>query len=130
MLGKRKRDHTAVPRQSLREINDDEVTNVDASDLFRQYFETQFEPLPQESSATHASSTDEDEAEGDSQSETSQWSGFTDSDTSVGGIRVIEHTVVSRVPAEIRASEGKYFMVRHRQARNESSQTEIHNDRA
>jgi hypothetical protein len=116
MLGKRKRDHAAVLRQSLWEINDEEVTNADASDLFRQYFEAQFEPLPQESSATHASSADEDEAEGDSQSETSQWSGFTDSDTSVGDVRVIEHTVISRVPAETRASEGKYFMVRQRQA--------------
>lgn len=113
MLGKRKRDHAAVLRQSLREIEDEEATNIaNASDLFKQYFEAQFEPLPQESLVTRASSADEDEAEGDGRSATSDWSGFTDHDASVEDVRVIKHTVVSKATAELGASESKYFMVR------------------
>jgi hypothetical protein len=132
MLGKRKRDYAGVPRQSWQGSEDEESTNVgNASDLFRKYFEAQFEPLPQESLKTRAYSADEDEdeAEADSQSEASEWSGFTDNETSVEDVRVIEHTVVSNVTGESGASEGKYFMVRPDQ-HGEGSRTEFRNARA
>jgi hypothetical protein len=113
MLGKRKRDHAAVPRKSLQEIEFEEAANTtNGTDLFRQYFEAKFEPLPQETLIVQAANADEDEVGDDSQSEASDWSGFTEKDTGVEEVRVIEHTVVSEVTAESGASEGKYFMVR------------------
>jgi hypothetical protein len=113
MLGKRKRDHATVPRQSLHESEGEKATNItNKADLFRQYFEAQFEPLPQESSLSRTTHGDEDKVGDESRSETSDWSGFTENDTSVEEVRVIEHTAVSEVTAESGASEGKYFMVR------------------
>jgi hypothetical protein len=113
MLGKRKRDHAAVPRQSLHEVEAEEVTRTsNALDLFKQYFEAKFEPLLQEPCLQQASSADEDGFEEEGQSETSDWSGFAENDTRVDEVRVIEHTVVSGATAEPGASEGKYFMVR------------------
>lgn len=130
MLGKRKRDYAGVLRQSWQGSEDEEATNVgNASDLFRKYFEAQFEPLPQESLQTRAYSADEDEAEADSQSEASEWSGFTDNETRVEDVHVIEHTVVSDVTGESGASEGKYFMVRPNQ-HGKGSRTEFRNARA
>ena len=111
MLGKRKRDHAAVPRQSLHEIEVDEATNTtNATDLFKQYFEAKFEPLPQEPPLPLASTADGDNSEDESQSETSDWRGFIEDDTSVEEVRVIEHTVTSDETAESRTSEGKFFM--------------------
>jgi hypothetical protein len=112
MLGKRKRDHAAVPRQSLHAAEAEEVTNTsNALDLFKQYFEAKFEPLFQEPDLQQASSADEDGFEEEGQSETSDWSGFAENDTRVDEVQVIEHTVVSGATAESGASEGKYFMV-------------------
>ena len=113
MLGKRKRDHAAVPRQSLHEVEVEEVTNTsNALDLFKQYFEAKFEPLLQEPVLQKASSADEDGFEEEGQSEASDWGGFAENDTRVDEVRVIEHAVVSEAMAESGASEGKYFMVR------------------
>jgi hypothetical protein len=113
MLGKRKRDHAAVPRQSLHEVEAEEVTRTsNALDLFKQYFEAKFEPLLQEPCLQQVSSADEDGFEEEGQSEASDWSGFAENDTRVDEVRVIEHTVVSTAAAESGASEGKYFMVR------------------
>jgi hypothetical protein len=113
MLCKRKRDHAAVPRQSLHEAEAEEVTNTSNTlDLFKQYFEAKFEPLLQEPDLQQASSANEDGFEEEGQSETSDWSGFAENDTRVDEVRVIEHTVVSGAMAESGASEGKYFMVR------------------
>jgi len=113
MLGKRKRGHAAVPRQSLHDVEAEEVTNTsNALDLFKQYFEAKFEPLLQEPGLQQASSTDEDGFEEKGQSETSDWSGLTENDTGVDEVQVIEHTVVSGATAEPGASEGKSFMVR------------------
>jgi hypothetical protein len=112
MLGKRKRDHAAVPRLSLHEIDAEDATNItNAADRFKQYFEAKFEPLPHQPSVAGASSVDENGVENDSQSETSDWSGFRDDDTSVEEVRVIEHIVVSEVTADSGAVKGKYFMV-------------------
>ena len=113
MLGKRKRDHAAVPRKSLHEIEVGEATNtVNTTDMFREYFEAKFEPLPPETPLPRKSIAEEDELEDESLSETSDWSGFTENDTRVEEVRVIEHAVVTEASAELGASEGKYFMVR------------------
>ena len=113
MLGKRKRDHAAIPRESLHEIEVHEATKpVLVTDLFRQYFEAKFEPLPPETSLPRKSIADEDELEKESLSETSDWSGFTDNDISVEEVPVVEHAVVPEASAESGALEGKYFMVR------------------
>ena len=113
MLGKRKRDHAAVPRQLLHDVGVEEVTNTpNALGLFRQYFEAKFEPLLQEPVLQQASSADEDGFEEEDQSETSDWSGFAENDTRVDEVQVIEHMVVSGTTAESGASEGKYYMVR------------------
>jgi hypothetical protein len=113
MLGKRKRDHAAVPRQSLHEVGVEEVTSTsNALDLFKQYFEAKFEPLVEEPAFQQASSADEDGFAEEGQSETSDWSGFAENDTRVDEVQVIEHAVVSEATAESGASEGKYFMVR------------------
>jgi len=113
MLGKRKRDHAAVPRQLLHGAEAEEVTNTsNALDLFKQYFEAKFEPLLEEPDLQQASSADEDGFEEEGQSETSDWSGFAENDIRVDEVRVIEHTAVSGTRAESGASEGKYFMVR------------------
>ena len=115
MLGKRKRDHAAVPRQSLHEVEAEEVTKTsNALDLFKQYFEAKFEPLLQEPVLQQASSTDEDEDgfEEEDQSEASSWSGFAENDASVDKVLLVEHTVVSGATAESGASEDKHYMVR------------------
>jgi hypothetical protein len=119
MLGKRKRDHAAIPRQSLHEVEVEEVTNTsNALDLFKQYFEAKFEPLLEEPLLQQASSAGKDEGgfeeEEDGQSETSDWSGFAENDTVVDEVLVTEHAAVSGATAESGASEGKYYMVRSR----------------
>ena len=113
MLGKRKRDHAVVSRQSLHGIEFEEAPNTTkATDLFKQYFEAKFEPLPKVPSLLHSSSTEEDGFEVDSQSETSGWSGFTENQTSVDEVQVVEHKAISEETAESGALEGKHFMVR------------------
>lgn len=114
MLGKRKREHAAVPRQSVHQPQVQEGQNAaDRAELFRQYFEAKFQPLPQEFLVTHASNADEDEAESGYQSDTSDWSGITENEADIEEVRVIKHTVVSDVTPQSGASEGKYFLVCH-----------------
>lgn len=113
MLGKRKRDHVAVPRPSLHEVEVEKAANAtNTADLFRQHFETHFEPLPQELSLPREPPAQEDELEHEALSETSDWSGIAENDNSVEKVQVIEHTAVCEVTGESGDPEGKYFMVR------------------
>lgn len=114
MLGKRKRDHGAVPRRLLEERREEPTTErPDVPDLFRQYFEQRFAPLPQLTPAREQPLSGELEPDQGSQSEESDWSGVSENDTAVRRVEVIEHELVPQVTSEAeQASEGKAFMVR------------------
>lgn len=119
MLGKRKRDVTVVKRPLQTRSAIDEHTSQpqsDAREVFKHYFEAQFEPLTDLALST--SSLTESKADGDQQdrsdgeSETSQWSGIVDAETASGAVEVTKHELVTESEdASIDSTEVKTFMV-------------------
>ena len=114
MLGKRKREHAAVPRNALHEHSIIEPGgNPDVPDVFRKYFEEQFEPLPELPSLQQPLHADEDGSE-ESEPESTDWNGISETETGVDAVEIIEHETIQTFSSESgETSEGKYFMVRN-----------------
>lgn len=130
MLGKRKREVAVAPRRRERISTDDEnptpTTSADASqDLFRKYFESAFEPLP-ESKMKPSSHPEGDESESEGEdledenseatSEESAWEGLSDAgqqDAEV--VVVVEHNATAQDAEELDSRKRQYksFMVSH-----------------
>lgn len=120
MLGKRKRDTQVVSKPKIAGENHESAAApaANTNDIFRQYFEAQFAPLP-EQSAVDATEEDEDDSEGSGdESNASEWSGISDTEERITVVEVIDH--LSRTPDEddeFHRARQKAFMVSAFQAR-------------
>jgi hypothetical protein len=107
MSRKRKRDATVV-RRNVGELERSSI--VDGHDVFRQYFESRFEPLPESKPTTTLNESVESESE---PSDESDWSGFSDNDRSSPVAQVIDHSEGAVTEnGTSRSAEYKSFMVR------------------
>lgn len=92
LLGKRKREVAVVSRETKRSVSaSPPPAPVDAQDLLRQYFESQFEPIEQpkptqESESEDSSAPDTEDEEG------SDWDGISDGDGKPAEPEVVDHT--------------------------------------
>lgn len=119
MLGKRKREVNVVSRSKI-DSEDSKFqgsATTDLTDIFRQYFEARFAPLPNQHVDVGAGEGDEDSEENNAGSETesnaSEWSGISTTEEPVTVIEVVDHA--SRTVAEddeIHRARQKAFMVR------------------
>jgi hypothetical protein len=88
MIGKRKRDAQVVAR--LERTAEQNTAPAHASDLFRQYFESQFEPLQELSTNVNESvQSDEDDYVSSEGASLSDWEGLS-GDESIPQVEVIE----------------------------------------
>lgn len=124
MLGKRKRDTQVVSRRKVDAVESESTAKpiTNTNEIFRQYFEAQFAPLPEQQNSD-ISSRDEHESEAEDSasedgSETSEWSGISDATRSqpvaVVEVNVIDHS--SKLPEEddeFHRARQKAFMVRY-----------------
>ncbi|KAJ9299395.1 hypothetical protein DTO271G3_3017 [Paecilomyces variotii] len=103
MPGKRKRETATVSRNDVAETAEarsEDTTAGDAHDIFRRYFESQFEPLdlqPVKSARTaesEASESEEEEQEDDGSDEESgsEWDGISDAEGNGTKVEVVEYT--------------------------------------
>jgi hypothetical protein len=98
MVGKRKRDTSVVSRSTAAEEEDSAPANTDAAahDVFRRYFEAQFQPLElpggpvsQDTESKEEDDDDEDETE---ESDTgSEWGGISEAEDANDLVEVVEH---------------------------------------
>jgi len=118
VLGKRKREVAVVTRQRERTSDDSEPAPAAASDvdqdIFRKYFESTFEPLPESHIATSSLSDEEEEDDNDeieSAQEESSWEGLSDVENTHASVEIVEHrTLEEREDAESRRQQYKTFM--------------------
>jgi hypothetical protein len=116
MIGKRKREAVAVSRSTRQDA--DEGGNLDGSDVFRKYFESMFEPLPEVQARSEGES---ESSQGDLSDEKSDWEGFSERSASPPIVQVIEHNLESAADANTRSSsEYKAFMVSLAQLRSKA----------
>lgn len=122
MLGKRKREVAVATRQSQRTHEEESPPAPDDGerDVFRKYFESTFEPLPE--SQTAVPSFREDEAEEDvvGAEEESEWEGLSDTDAESAQPSATVEVVVHQTSLagreededELQRARYKTFMVR------------------
>ena len=116
MVGKRKRDASVVSRSTKTEEQDTSIptTPTDVShDLFRKFFESQFEPLDVpggQVSREPESEEDNDDGESEeSEGDDSEWDGITGDE---GKVEVVEHQDSStRADGPLDKKARKAFMV-------------------
>lgn len=103
MIGKRKRDTSVVSRSTKAE-DEDTPTTTDVSsphDVFRRYFEAQFQPLElpggpvagntEDKESAEDEDEDEDESADSDSDSGSEWSGISETKTGSNKVEVIEH---------------------------------------
>lgn len=136
MIGKRKRETIVVRRETKEKSPVEDVKSGDyPHDLFRKYFEAQFDPLPESQSRKtivvensqedddeiELSQNDDDEAEDeqddtdDGLSEASEWSGISEQVTNVPVVEVVDYghrADSSETDPNLKALQ-KAFMVRN-----------------
>ena len=108
MLGKRKRTVMPMRHSEIEEISENQK---DHRQLFRQYFESRFEPLS-ETEVPTPSLIEESDLE-DSESEEPEWQGFSEEgQRSSPSIEVVEHgnPSMSDGSDDVSRSEAKSFM--------------------
>lgn len=103
MLGKRKRDTQVVSRRKIHAEDHERTTEpvTNTNDIFRQYFEAQFEPLPEQqesdSTAEEENASEDGDIVSEVDSDTSEWSGISETiniePVAVVEVKVIDHTV-------------------------------------
>ncbi|KIW20166.1 hypothetical protein PV08_00741 [Exophiala spinifera] len=126
MLGKRKREIAVAPRRRPRISTGDEdsnpTTSADAShDVFRKYFESAFEPLPDSKTAAslHSEGDDGSGSEGagaspagdednNSMSEESAWEGLSDTDQQDEEVVVVEHNSIAQDLQDLESHKEQY----------------------
>ncbi|KAJ6164430.1 hypothetical protein N7470_003102 [Penicillium chermesinum] len=94
MAGKRKRE-TTVASKPTDEKDASPEPSSNAQDVFRKYFEAQFEPLDIASSRPDKSDSDKEEERGNEsdmdESGDSDWDGLSEDEESEGQVEVVEH---------------------------------------
>lgn len=118
MLGKRKRDITVIQRSlQSRSAPEERVSQPqsDAHEVFRRYFEAQFEPLAELAlPQTFVNEEEDQQGQSDDESEESTWDGVSDADIASDAVQVIKHGLVAELDdATIDSTELKTFMVSH-----------------
>ncbi|KAG9232243.1 hypothetical protein BJ875DRAFT_90364 [Amylocarpus encephaloides] len=106
MLGKRKRQTKAISGSEVRSSrSDSSASDVDAPEIFRRHFETQFTPLPniEKPAVVEEELEEEDESESES-----AWGGISEEDQNA--IEVVEHADVHTRMAAVSKEELKSFM--------------------
>ena len=116
MLGKRKREVAVAtrPSQPTPAGNATTTTLSDAErEIFRQYFESSFEPLPAAGRQAPPLIGDGEDASGDNSETESEWEGLSDPAEERATVEVIEHRVVENGgdDAEEQRQQYKLFMV-------------------
>jgi hypothetical protein len=105
-LGKRKRPAPEVTKDcGGKEREDSGSPELDAQEIFRRHFETQFKPLPAAQKAVKVV----DEAPEDESEEESDWDGISDAEENA--VQVVEHTETHSRMAAMSKEELKAFMV-------------------
>ncbi|KIW26675.1 uncharacterized protein PV07_06490 [Cladophialophora immunda] len=119
MLGKRKRDVGVATRHRLRSPDDrdgDQAVAIPFAgdrDIFRKYFESTFEPLPETETTTlppQETGGEDDGQEGDAEcaEEESEWGGLSDSELEDAAIEIVEHRAASDLAEEAGARRQHY----------------------
>jgi hypothetical protein len=117
MVGKRKREAAVVSRSTKTKEASPPPAN-DAHDIFRKYFEAQFEPIeadvPSKRDAEESGSEDEDNIEDDEDisEPDSNWDGVSDESDEDNVVEVVEHKDAS-FDGLMDKKARKAFMVSH-----------------
>lgn len=119
MVGKRKRDTSVVSRSTAAEEEDNPPATSDAAahDVFRRYFEAQFQPLELQGgpvsrdteSEEGVDDNKEDEAEGSGSG--SEWGGISEPEDENNKVEVVEHKDSSSADDMVDKKARKAFMV-------------------
>ncbi|RMJ28423.1 hypothetical protein PHISP_00728 [Aspergillus sp. HF37] len=98
MVGKRKRDTSVVPRSTAAEEEGSPPANTDAAahDVFRRYFEAQFQPLelpggPVSQDTENKEEDDDNEDETEESDTGSEWGGISEEEDANNQVEVVEH---------------------------------------
>jgi hypothetical protein len=105
MLGKRKRRTPDIPKGDRDESGESDASGLDAQEIFRRHFETQFTPLP----AVQKSLKPVAEESADESEEGSDWEGISEDEQNA--VQVVEHTEAHARTAAMSKEELKSFMV-------------------
>lgn len=117
MIGKRKRDTSVVPRSTTVDEEEPTPTTADSSahDVFRRYFEAQFQPLelpggpvPREAEIEEDEDEDDESEESDSGSE---WGGVSEPEDGDNNVEVVEHDSSNNSADIMDKKARKAFMV-------------------
>lgn len=93
MPGKRKRDTAVVSRDAGSDTDDTPTAAADAShDIFRQFFESKFQPLDPVQDRKPAVAQEENTDEDSEEESEPEWQGITDEDEDEPQVEVVEHT--------------------------------------
>lgn len=118
MIGKRKRDTSVVPRSTT--VEDEEVSppppDTSAQDVFRKFFEAQFQPLevPKRQATDTDASEEEDEDEDDESEDGdtgSEWDGLSGDEGASNAVEVISYADSAKTEAPLDKKARKAFMV-------------------
>jgi hypothetical protein len=112
MPGKRKRETAVLSRDSEAESHGDSKPPSGAShDLFRQFFESRFQPLDPPS-INDDDGAEEESVEEDSENESElEWEGISDNDDEVEKVEVVEYTDACDASDSLDKHIRKAFMV-------------------
>lgn len=99
MVGKRKRDTSVVSRSTATEEEDSAPANTDAAahDVFRRYFEAQFQPLElpggpvSQDTENKEKEDDSNEDESEESDIGSEWGGISEAEDANDQVEVVEH---------------------------------------
>lgn len=114
MLGKRKRDTQVVSREKAGSEDHDSMTGrtANTNDVFRQYFEAQFAPLPEQHNASSVEESEDESVVSENESDISEWSGISDTGDPVAVVEVVDHVSKSTDEKdEFHRARQKAFMV-------------------
>lgn len=115
MLGKRKRDTQVVARRpdEADSSESQSSTNIDASVIFRNHFETTFAPLPEEDSDDNSGDQEDSDDSSGAESDVSVWSGLSEASEDVPVVEVVDHAIAENgIDHEFHRARQKAFMVR------------------
>ncbi|KAL5362749.1 hypothetical protein BJX96DRAFT_166905 [Aspergillus floccosus] len=117
MIGKRKRDTSVVSRSTTKRDKGDSPAPPDTSaqDVFRKFFEAQFQPLEvPKRQATGTDVSDEEEEDEDDASEGdctgSEWDGLSGDEEATNAVEVISYADSSKTEAPLDKKARKAFM--------------------
>ncbi|KIW98422.1 uncharacterized protein Z519_00082 [Cladophialophora bantiana CBS 173.52] len=113
MLGKRKREVAVATRQRAHSLDNDQAVAMPFAadrDIFRKYFESTFEPLPE--TGTMPLPLQEDEGEVECPAEESEWEGLSDPEHENEAVEIVEHRTGGDLPEEagLHRQQYKTFM--------------------